>query len=381
MKKPLDHILVLNFSQYLAGPWAAVKLADLGARVIKIERPGGGDNSRRLLLSNLVIDGDSTVFHSMNRGKESYTADLKSKAGLEKVRNLVRQADVLIENFRPGVMDKIGLGYEAVRELNPALVYSSVTGYGSGGPLKDKPGQDLLVQSLTGIPWMNGNADQPPVPLGFPVVDEFTSANLVQGILAALIKRSKDSKGARIEISLLESALDFQFEVLTVFLNNGGVLSERSGVNNAHNFLGAPYGIYATSDSFIALSMGSLTRLAELLGCDALNDYSDPESWFVRRDEIKLLLADHLKTDTTAAWLGRLEPADYWCAPVLNTEEIMKHDAAVYADMVQDIVRSNGAVVRTTRSPLRIDGEKLFNPAASPVLGEHTEAIDREFSL
>ena len=158
--EPLDGLLVLDFSQFLAGPSCALRLADLGARVIKIERPGTGDLGRQLYISDLELDGDSTLFHSINRNKQSFAADLKRADDTDRVRRLVAAADVLIQNFRPGVMDRLGLGYESVRDLNPRLVYATVTGYGAEGPWRDKPGQDLLAQALSGLTWLSGNADQ-----------------------------------------------------------------------------------------------------------------------------------------------------------------------------------------------------------------------------
>ncbi|WP_019533233.1 CaiB/BaiF CoA transferase family protein [Paenibacillus ginsengihumi] len=378
--KPLDGLLVLDFSQFLAGPFAAMRLADLGARVIKIERAEGGDLSRKLTLANLVVDGDSTVFHAMNRNKESYAANLKDPADLEKVKRLVKQADVLIESFRPGTMARLGLDYDSAKAINPRLVYGSVTGYGAEGPWKDKPGQDLLVQSLSGLPWLCGNADQPPVPFGLSVADMFTSANLVQGLLAALVRRGATGQGALVEVSLMESALDFQFEVLTTHLNDGGKLPQRSRVNSAHAYLGAPYGLYETADGHIALAMGSVVRLGELLECPELAAYQDPASWFDRRDEIKRILADHLKRKTTAEWLAKLEPADYWCAEVLDMQQLMEHDGFKALDFVQEVRRSNGAALRTTRCPIRIDGEKLYAERAAPVLGEHNAALDAELA-
>src|SRR5947209_14897844 len=270
LTKPLDGLLVVDFSQFLAGPSASLRLADLGARVIKIERPDRGDLCRELYISNLALDGDSTLFHSINRHKESFAADLKNPSDREQVRELLRHADVMIQNFRPGVIEKIGFDYESVSRINPRLVYGEVTGYGKVGPWRNKPGQDLLVQSLSGLAWLNGDADQPPVPFGLAVADLFAGAHLVQGILSCLIRRGITGTGGKVEVSLLESILDFQFEVLTTHLNNGGQLPQRSAINNAHAYLGAPYGIYSTADGYLALAMGSVTRLGELLNCPAL---------------------------------------------------------------------------------------------------------------
>ncbi|MEI7024209.1 CaiB/BaiF CoA transferase family protein [Paenibacillus sp. y28] len=376
---PLQGLLVLDFSQFLSGPSAALRLADLGARVIKIERPDGGDLCRRLYISDLELDGDSTLFHSINRNKESFAANLKDPADFAKVKKLVEQADVLIQNFRPGVMDKIGFGYEMVKAINPRLVYAEVTGYGKEGPWKDKPGQDLLVQSLSGLTWLSGDEEQGPVPFGLAIADMMAGAHLVQGILACLVRRGITGKGGLVEVSLLESVLDFQFEVLTTYLNDGGKAPVRSSVRNAHAYLGAPYGIYETADGYLALAMGSIPRLGELLGSAEVAAYTDSATWFSERDTIKRLLKEHLKQETTAYWLARLEPADYWCAEVFTWDKLTSHEAFQGLRMTQEVVRENGVAMSTTRCPIRIDGEVLSSPAGSPRIGQHNDRLEQEF--
>jgi crotonobetainyl-CoA:carnitine CoA-transferase CaiB-like acyl-CoA transferase len=356
-------------------------LADLGARVIKIERPQGGDLCRQLYISNLELDGDSTLFHSINRNKESFAADLKNEKDRAQVRKLLERADVTVQNFRPGVMEKLGFDYETVRKFNPRLIYGVVTGYGPKGPWRDKPGQDLLVQALSGLPWLNGDADQPPVPFGLAVVDLFAGSHLTQGILAALVRRGTTGEGAKVEVSLLESILDAQFEVLTTYLNDGHKLPQRSRVNNAHAFLGAPYGIYATADGFLALGMGSVSRLGELLGSRELLGYTNPQDLFDRREEIKTVLSDVLKRKTTQHWLAILEPADVWCADVLDWNKLFAHDGFKVLDMVQRVTRREGVELETTRCPIRLDGELLKSAKGAPRLGADTERIRREFSL
>ncbi len=379
--KPLAGLLVIDFSQFLAGPSASLRMADLGARVIKIERPGVGDLCRQLYISNLSLDGDSTLFHSINRNKQSYAADLKQPADLARVRKLLTHADVMIQNFRPGVIEKIGLGYDAVRELNPRVIYGEVTGYGNSGPWRDKPGQDLLVQSLSGLPYLNGDTTQPPVPFGLAVADMMAGAHLVQGILAALIRRGITGAGGKVEVSLLESILDLQFEVLTTYLNDGGKPPQRSSVNNAHAYLGAPYGIYATADGYLALAMGSVVRLGELLDCPALTGYTNPTSLFDQRDEIKSILVQHLKHQTTEYWLSILEPADVWCADVLTWDRLFAHDAFRALGMIQTVDSRPASVLRTTRCPIRIDGEILTSSLAAPHIGEHNQFLTDEFDL
>jgi crotonobetainyl-CoA:carnitine CoA-transferase CaiB-like acyl-CoA transferase len=378
---PLAGLLVLDFSQFLAGPSCCLRLADLGARVIKVERPGTGELGRQLYISNLELDGDSTLFHSINRNKQSFAANLKDPTDLERVRKLIAHADVLVQNFRPGIMERLGLGYETIRALNPRLIYATVSGYGDKGPWRDKPGQDLLAQALSGLGWLSGNADQGPVPFGLAAADLLAGAHLVQGILACLVRRGISGAGGLVEVSLLESVLDYQFEVLTTHLNDGGRLPQRSAVNNAHAYLGAPYGIYATSDGYLALAMNPVPRLGELLACDALRTYADPKSWFTHRDEIKLLLAEHLRSNTTAHWLNILEPADIWCADVLTWPQLFEHEAFKVLQMTQRVRRTNGATFTTTRCPIHVDGGILTSEIGSPKVGEHNDQIVHEFDL
>lgn len=380
--KPLEGLFVLDMSQFLAGPSACLRLADLGARVVKIERPGTGDLCRQLYISNLELDGDSTLFHSINRNKESFAANLKNAADRARVEKLIQCADVLVHSYRPGVVEKFGLDYEAVRAINRRLVYGHITGYGPKGPWRNKPGQDLLVQSLSGLVWLNGNADQPPMPFGLATADMMAGAHLVQGILACLVRRGATGQGGLVEVSLLESVLDYQFEVLTTHLNDGGKLPQRSSFNNAHAYLGAPYGIYSTSDGYIALAMGSVLRLGQLLGCsEALVRYENSKSWFDKRDEIKQVLAEQLRTQTTQHWLDILEPADVWCSDVFTWPKLLRHKAFRVLGMIQEVKRRNGVSLRTTRCPIRIDGETCRSPKGSPKTGEHTEALEREFHL
>ncbi len=379
--RPLEGLLVLDFSIFLSGPSAALRLADLGARVIKVERPDGGDLCRQLYISELELDGESTLFHSINRNKESFAANLKDPADLARVHELIARADVLVQNFRPGVMTRLGLDYDAVRAINPRLVYGEITGYGNEGVWVYKPGQDLLLQSISGLVWLNGDADRPPTPFGLAVVDLFTGAHLVQGILACLVRRGVTGQGGLAQVSLLESILDFQFEVLTTHLNDGGKLPRRSTINNAHAYLAAPYGIYETADGYLALAMGSIPVLGELLDCPPLLAYPDSSTWFTERDEIKAILVEHLRGASTAHWLGILEPQDIWCADVLTWDRLLQHEGFKVIDMIQEVARSETVKLDTLRCPIRIDGEVLKNPKGAPRIGEDTGRIMAEFAI
>lgn len=375
----LDGVTVLDFSQFLAGPLAALRLCDLGARVVKIERPGAGDLCRTLYLSDTEIGGESTLFHAINRGKESFAADLKNPKELAQVMVLIASADVMIQSFRPGVIDRIGLDYAAVRAINPRIIYGSITGYGGEGPWAALPGQDLLAQARSGLMWLNGDPDQGPVPLGLAVGDMMAGNILAQGLLAGLVRRGVTGQGVHVETSLLEALLDLQFEVLTTHLNDGGRLPARSGFRNAHAYLAAPYGVYPTADGWLALAMTPMRRLAELMDRPEFAAF-DGKAAFERRDEAKRMIAEQLATRTTAQWLAIFEPADLWCAEVLDWPALLSGEAVGVLDMLQAVTSRGGQEIRTTRLPLRIDGARPVTSMAAPEIGQDTDAILRDLT-
>ena len=377
----LKDILIIDFSQFLSGPSAALRLADMGARVIKIEKPGTGDICRQLYVSDVMVERESTIFHAINRNKESYAADLKNADDLEKIKLLLAKADVMMHNFRPGVMERIGLDYATVKRINPGIIYGEISGYGNEGPWKDLPGQDLLLQAASGLTWLSNNNYESPTPMGVAVVDIMAGTHLAQGILAALYKKVMTGEGSLIQISMFESVIDFQFEVLTCYYNDGKQLPVRSSVNGAHAYVAAPYGIYKTKDDYIALAMTNILLLADLLQCESLKQFSDPEDWFTKRDEIKKILADHLATNTVDHWLGILESAGVWCADVMDYDKLVREDGYRLLEMEMKVKTSNGITVKTTRCPLRIDGKLLLSGVGAPTLGEHNTEIDIEFKL
>lgn len=379
---PLDGLIVVDMCQFLSGPYATLRLQDLGARVIKIERPDGGDLSRRLYLSDTEIGGDSTIFHAINRSKESLALDLKQPADVAALKKLLAQADVVLQNFRPGVIERLGLGYEAVKAINPAIVYASITGYGAEGPWAERPGQDLLAQARSGVMWLNGDDGQGPVPFGLAIADMLAGAAIAQGVLAALVRRGRSGEGAHVETSLLEALVDLQFEVLTTHLNDGRRLPKRAGFRSAHAYLSAPYGVYPTADGHIAIAMTPIGKLADLLGLDELAPYrEDPQSWFRERDSIKAIIARALGTQPSQHWLDILEPADIWCARVLDWPELLANEGFKTLDMLQTVSREDGVSILTTSSPLRIDGERARTDRAAPLIGEHSDKIRKEFNL
>jgi CoA:oxalate CoA-transferase len=376
----LDGVTVLDMSQFLSGPFAALRLGDLGARVIKIERPDGGDLCRRLYLTDTEIGGDSTLFHAINRGKQGFAADFKNPADVEAVKGLIAKADVVIQNFRPGVIERLGLDYSSAKKINRGIVYASITGYGEDGPWAMLPGQDLLAQARAGLMWLNGDHDQGPVPFGLAIADLLAGGAVVQGVLAGLVRRGRTGAGAHIETSLLEALVDFQFEVLTTYLNDGGRTPERSQFRSAHAYLAAPYGVYPTSDGWLAIAMTPLDKLAKTIGLPGIAGLPTNAA-FERRDAIKRAIADHVATEPTAYWLERMQPADIWCAEVLDWPKLFANEAFRRMDMLQTVIRPEGLPVRTTRSPIRVDGKREQCLTAAPRIGEHTEALRAEFGV
>ena len=381
MTKPLEGLTVLEFSQFLSGPYAGLRLADLGARVIKIERPEVGDLCRNLYISDTDLEGDSTLFHAINRNKESFAANLKDAKDIELVKKLIEKADIITQNFRPGVIERIGLDYKNVKKINPKIVYGTISGYGSDGPWSSLPGQDLLAQSRTGLVWLNGNGGEAPTPMGLAVADMLAGHTLVEGILAAVIKRFRTDNGSHVETSLVEALLDFQFEVLTTYFNDGNRKPQRSSYNNAHAYLSAPYGIYKTSNGYIAIAMTPLPQLGELLDLNSIKDLHDQKEWFTKRDEIKKDIGDWIEKQTTEHWLSILEPADIWCAKVLDWETMVKHEGFKILDMVQRIKRDDGLNIETLRCPIKIDGEIFKSSKAAPKIGNDNNSIMEEFGI
>ncbi|ACU04955.1 CaiB/BaiF CoA transferase family protein [Pedobacter heparinus] len=377
--KALEDYLVVDFSQFLSGPSASLRLADMGARVIKIERSGVGDICRTLYTSNVIMNGESSVFHAINRNKESFELDLKNEEDCKMVRELLEKADVMIHNFRPGVMERLGFGYADVQQLNKSIIYAELSGYGTEIEGKGKPGQDLLLQSVTGLTWLSGNANSGPVAMGLSIVDMLAGSHLAQGILACLFRKISTGTGGLVQVSMIESAYDFQFETITTFMNDGAELPERTVHNNANAYLGAPYGIYKTADGFIALAMGSIPVLAALLGCKAMEVFTDPAEAYDKREEIKAILAAHLQTAATKSWLAVLEPADIWCSEVLNWKELMEHEGFKALNMIQEVEMEDGYRYQTTRCPIKIDGELLVSSKGSPKLGQDNERIINQF--
>ena len=379
--RPLQGLLVLDFSQFLSGSLATLRLADMGARVIKIERPGSGDLGRTIYLSDTDVHGENTLFHAINRNKESYAADLKNPDHQRKLRQLIARADVMVQNFRPGVIERLGFGYADVSKMNDRIVYGIVSGFGNADAWRDRPGQDLLAQARSGIMWLSGNDGDPPTPMALAIADMLAGHALCEGILTCLVRRSVTGRGGLVETSLIEALLDFQFEVLTTHLNDGCRPPRRSGFRNAHAYLAAPYGVYDTANGYLAIAMSHLPTLGKLLDLPELQEISDAADGFRKRDSLKQTIARRLKEHTTEHWLETLNAADIWCAEVLDWPKLFASEAFGQLDMVQTLRNGTLAEILTTRLPVRLDGNVLKSEKLAPKVGQHNAVIEREFGL
>ena len=376
MQLPLKGITILEFSQYLSGPVAGLRLADLGARVIKIERPGKGDAGRHLAIKNLWVDESSLLFHTINRNKESFVADLKNADDLVFVRQLIAIADVITHNFRPGVMESLGLDYTHVKKINPAIIYTEISGYGKKGPWNHKPGQDLLTQVMSGLTYSTGNKEDHPIPFGLAIGDYLCGNQAVQAILAALIRRHKTGQGALLELSLLESLIDFQFEFFTTYFQTNQQ-HQRSGINNGHSLLSAPYGIYQTKNGYIAVAMMPLKKLNNAVKCAALDEFAEKEA-FEKRDEIKAVLSQCFMEGTTESWLQKMHELDLWVMPVLNWEQLMQSSTYQALNIEQQLSMENNKEITTTRCPIQYNKQYFLSSKPAPKLGEHTKELKKE---
>jgi len=371
--RPLSGIKLLSFAQLAQGPAAVQLLADLGADVIKVERPGVGAFERSWSGGNAFINGESLFFLGFNRNQRSLTANLKDPRGKEIIERLILDTDVVVENYRPGVMDRLGLGYDHLAKINPTLVYCAGTGFGSEGPYRDVAGQDLVLQAESGLTSITGRRHDPPTPTGAAIIDIHAAALLAFGIMTALFSRERTGVGQRVESSLLEAALHLQMEPLVYFLN-GRWLRGRSETGIASTFHGAPYGIYETQDGYVALSMNPLSRLATVLDIPELNDLSEADT-YTRPDEIKRLINPVIASKTSSESLALFRANDIWCGAVNSYDDLQQHPQIEAIAAFQSFDHPAVGEVKVLRGPVRVGSDSDRVLARPPMLGEHTREI------
>ena len=371
----LAGVRVISLTHFLQGPSGVQFLADLGADVVKVEPPGRGAWERYWSGAETFRNGESIFYLLAHRNQRSLTLDLKAEAGREILRRLVRVSDVLVENFRPGVLDRLGFGYEEAARINPRLVYCACSGYGPDGPYREHPGQDLLIQAISGLASLTGAGGDPPTPVGTAVVDQHAAALLALGVLAALHGRAQSGRGCRVDVNLLSAALDLQIEPLNYHLN-GARLQPRSRAGLSTTFHEAPYGVYGTRDGWLAVSLAPVSRLAEATGSAALAAFRDDER-FTRREEISASLGRVLAGRTTQEWLDVFRPAGIWSAPVADYDQVVNDPQVRWNDSFVEFEHPRAGHVRLLGHPIRYDGRPLPLRRRPPMLGEDTDEVLR----
>ena len=374
---PLKGLVVADFSQLAQGPWATQMLGDMGADIIKIE-PVKGDWMRHYSYGNLYPEGESISFLSFNRNKRSIALNLKDTKANKVAIDIIAKADILVENFRPGVMDRLGLGYDDMIKINPKLVYCSSSGYGSSGPYLHRPGQDLLAQSISGSAALNGIKGQMPVVTAVGQADLLTSLFINQSVLAAIYSREKTGKGQKIEANLLNSVVGFHVQEITAYLHKGSN-PERSESGIPNPWVGAPYGLYNTKDGYIAIGMNSVQKLANIVG---LPQYDSKEyasnNVIESRDEIRFAFDVVFQKKRTDEWLEILLKEDIWCSQVNNFDEMVKDSQIKHNEMIIEIDHPVVGRVKTTGFPVWFSEtpQKIYKPA--PLLNGNAKEILKE---
>jgi len=378
----LAGVRVVSFNHFLLGPMGIQMLGDLGADVIAVEGVEGAWQ-RHWSGGDTWPDGQSALHLAANRNKRNVAIDLKSPRGRELALRLVDSADVVAENYRPGVMDKLGLGYAALSARKPGLIYASASGYGPDGPYAERPGQDLLAQALFGLMAVTGQPATGPRPVGVSAVDHHGAALFALGIIAAIVRRQRTGRGCRVDASLMQAALDLQAESLVAWMNapvKPPAISARAQVAGWH--YAAPYGVYATRDGHLAISLATLAALGEALGEPRLAAVPQQESW-TRKDEIGALIAERLRTQTTGEWVERLERAKIWHAPVRGYEEIVADPQVAHMRALLEVAGTGdtGAPVRLVNHPVLYDGQAAEARLAPQRLGAQTAEVLAELGL
>ncbi len=367
---------ILDCSIAMAGPFAAQRLGDLGADVIKVE-PTTGEWQRHAAAGGARGREINVSFLSLNRNKRSLAVDLKSETGREILRRLVARSDVFLQNYRPGVAARLGVDYESLREIRPDLVYVSISGYGEDGPYRDRPGQDLLLQAMSGAMFSTGVAGEPPRAAGQYLADAITASTAFEGVLAALLHRERTGEGQLVTVNMLDALTTLQMQELSVY-TVGGVPQHRGVEPHAHVYIRAPYGTFATADGYLALAMPDLPTLGAVIGESRLLGMDTERDSWQHRDEVSEWTAERLRTRPTAEWLAEFDRAGIWAGPVYDYEALVddpqiRHNGTFveYDHPTEGHVKTPGFPYRFSRTPAVVD-------RGAPTVGQHSREILRE---
>jgi crotonobetainyl-CoA:carnitine CoA-transferase CaiB-like acyl-CoA transferase len=382
MTGALQGVRILDFSHLLFGPFATQMLGDLGADVIKIERPVRGDLYRDLppFFNQKVGNVENPSFLAWNRNKRSLAVDMKSPEGRALLLELAKQADVVVQNFRPGVLDRLGFGYEDLAVLNPRLIYCSGSGYGESGPYLDRPGQDLLLQGLSGLMSVTGKAGDSPTPLGVAIADQLGSYHMVYGILAALLHRERTGQGQKVEVDLFRALMAHQMQEFVTTLNTGRRF-DRPNSGIGHPGMPAPFGVYRTADGFLNIAMNPFKTLVEVLGEPSLLRFDDPAILFDRRDDVHAAIEAVTQTKSTAHWMEAMLAVDLWCGEVRDLQEVPQDPQLIHMQAFTSYEHPLIGEVKTVNVPISLSKTPGSIRRHAPLVGEHTREILQEFGL
>jgi crotonobetainyl-CoA:carnitine CoA-transferase CaiB-like acyl-CoA transferase len=379
-EKALSDVTILDFSHLLQGPFCTQLLADMGANVIKVERPGQGDLFRTLTFNNKWVGGsESPNFLAWNRNKRSLALDLKAPEAKGILYKIALKADVVVQNFRPGVLAKLGFGYEDFKRINPRIIYCSGSGYGDSGPYLSRPGQDMLIQGLTGIAAATGRGDGPPVPVGAGFSDQIGAMNMVYGILTALYWRERSGRGQEVKVDLLSGMLAHQGQEMLMAMNFGEDFKRpNSGIG--HPGMDAPFGVYPTSDGWVTIAMSPYKKLVSVLGDESLLVYDDPTSLFDQRDEIWEKLSALTRKWSTHDLLDALLAVDIWCGEVKTHLQAADDPQVRHMNMITSYDHPVGGTVKVVAPATKLSETPALVDRPPPLIGEHSREILREFN-
>lgn len=372
----LSGIRVLDCSIAMAGPFAAQRLGDLGSDVIKVE-PVAGEWQRHVSAGGARGNKVNVSFLSLNRNKRSLAVDLKSPEGKEILLNLVQTADVFLQNYRLGVAKRLGVDYETLSKINPRLVYVSLSGYGESGPYVNRPGQDLLLQVMSGAMLSAGRAGEAPTPAGQYLVDAVTAYTAFEGALAALFHRERTGEGQLVEVNMLDAITTLQMQELSVF-TVGGKEQKRSAEPHAHVFIRAPYGAFAAKDGYIVLAFPSLKKLGEAIGEESFLSMDDEVDSWTRRDEIFAKTREKLKGKTAIEWLKLFSEADIWAGPIYGYEDLVEDQQIRHNSTFVEYDHPTEGRVKTPGFPIKFSKTPSKVARGAPLAGQHTREILQE---
>ena len=376
MPGPLDGLRVIDLSRVLAGPYATMVLADLGAEVIKVEQPGTGDEARSF---GPFQNGISAYFMSINRGKKSVTLNLREEEGKEILRGLVRQADILVENFRPGAMKRLGLDYEALRQENPRLIYAAASGFGQTGPLSDRGAYDMIIQAMGGIISITGEPGRPPVRVGTSIGDLTASLFTVIGILSALRHRDQTGEGQLVDIAML----DCQAAILENAVARYAVTGETPGPLGSRHPTITPFQIFSSKDGYFVIAIGNDATWQKFCESDSIRrpDLTTDERFATNpartenHAEVETILNGIFASKTTDEWLEELEKIGVPCGPIQGVDQVVSHPQIKAREMIVEIDHPDAGPLMMPASPLKLSQTPPKTEVPSPRLGQHTEEV------